>query len=526
MSPRGLQGRAAEILYGAETGDRYVDLAIDLREWDGETSIVKVGGRWDRQEQEWVGQPESVAIWRLQPAQYEAGRWFAKWLRAYIAGERVEGWEDVYSLICEGGRGAGKTDFGVRACAMFAVAVSNRIVWDISPVLEETDELRRVMESVLLPEWYHWLKGDKTWRLWNGSEIQLLSGYKPETLKRGRVDMWLMNEGQRFAKSAYLMARPRLSDTSGLGVITANPPREAKGRWILEFHDAVMGGDLPDVHVIEFDNKLNPAIDWHALEILKESFGEKDYRREVLGEFIPIGDTVFYAWSSMPHGNIRLAPEVGNITRGFTKRHLGREFDHVVNVDFQLSPHMASVFAEAYHDPEEPDDPLTWFVDEAVVEGNEDELVDLWEAKGYDPNRTAIIADASGAWQDAERTKGRGSYDALARRGWKHIYKPDRKSDKNPIIVERVAATNARMCNSNGVRKMFAVPGLRYWNAAAKNWENRNGTPYRRSDYAHMGDAGSYFVWRFWPRKYGKRKIEYKRVERTKSKREQDLGRF
>jgi hypothetical protein len=294
----------------------------------------------------------------------------------------------------------------------------------------------------------------------------------------------------------------------------------------MEFHDAIQGGDIPDIHLVEFDNRKNPTVDWRSLELLKETFGEKDYRREVMGEFIPIGDIVFYAWSSMPSGNIRPAPEVGNVTEAFTKRHLGRPFANVVNVDFQLSPHMASAFAQFFNNPEDPADPLAWFTDEAVVEGTEDDLVDAWEAKGYDPATTAIIADASGAWQDAERTKGRGSYDILRRRGWVNIYTPDRKSKKNPIIVERVAAANARMCNSHGVRKLFAVPGLRFVCAAAKNWENRSGTPYRRSDYAHMGDCLSYFVWRFWPRKAAPGKPEYRKVEPKRSGREKDLGRF
>lgn len=532
MSRRGLQGRAAELLYGAETGDRYVDMAIDLREWDGMTSILEVGGRWDRQEHDWIGDAATRAIWRVQPAQYEAAYWLRDWLQAYAEGQRMSDFGDVYALICEGGRAAGKSDFGVRALAIFAIAIRQRITWALSPVIEESDELRRVFESLLLPSWYQWLKSEKTWRLWNGSEIQLISGYNPSSLKRGRVDMWLMNEGQRFAKDAYLMARPRLSDTSGLGLITANPPREAKGRWILDFHDQAQAGTLPDVHLIEFDNRKNPTIDWRSLELLKDGFGDRDYRREVLGEFIPIGDTVFYAWSPNRQGNIRPRPEMGCTTRQITRKHLGREFDHVLGVDFQISPHMAALIAEFFHNEEDPADPLMWFTDEAVVEGTEDDLLDLLELKGYHPDSTAVIADASGEWQDAERTKGKGSYDIFRRRGWKFIYTPDRKMKRNPIVIERVQATNARMCsaregpNGKKYRRMFAVPDLYHWNTAAKSWANRSGVPHKRSEYAHICDAGSYIVWRFFPRKHVKRLIEYRRIERTKSVRERDLGRF
>ena len=33
-----------------------------------------------------------------------------------------------------------------------------------------------------------------------------------------------------------------------------------------------------------------------------------------------------------------------------------------------------------------------------------------------------------------------------------------------------------------------------------RSWENRNGVPYRRSDYAHLCDAVSYVIYRFFGR--------------------------
>jgi hypothetical protein len=531
MSPRGIQAQAAEILSGAE---REIDLQIDLREWDGITSILRAGGRWDCQERRWIGEGRTQAVWRVQPAEYEAAYWFADWFRAYARGERHAEFPDVYTLLLEGGRGAGKTDFGVRAVALMAVGMADRICWDISPVIDEAEELERVMNQVLSPTWYQWLKSEQTWRLWNGSEIQLLSGYIPSSLKRGRVDMWLMNEGQRFSKAAYMMARPRLADTSGLGIITANPPREQKGFWITEFHDAAQAGALPGIHLIEFDNTKNPTLDMRALEILRDEFGEDDYDREVRGIFVPIGDRVFYAWSpSMAHGNIRPAPQIGNITRAVTRRHFGREFDHVIGMDFQRSPYMAAAVSEFFSNPRDAEDPLQWLTDEAAVAGTEDDLIDELESKGYDPNRTALVVDASARWQTGshkETEHGKGSWDILRSRGWKFIFPPDRKMKKNPLIIERVQATNARMCSArnsrNPYRRLYSVPENRQTNRALKEWDNRSGVPYRRSKHAHLCDAVSYTVWRIFPRRARRGKVSYQAITPKKSRRERDLDRI
>jgi hypothetical protein len=390
------------------------------------------------------------------------------------------------------------------------------------------------MDQVLVPGWYQWKQSELTWRFWNGSEIQLLSGYDPSSLKRGRVDIWLMNEGQRFKKDAYLMARPRLADTGGLGLITANPPRERKGMWITEFHDAAQANALPGVKLIHFDNQKNPTLDWRSLELLRDEFGEDDYDREVLGIFVPIGDRVFYAWlPSTTAGNIRPTPELGNITRQVTRRHLGREFDHVIGIDFQKSPYMAAVTSEFFANPRDPIDPLQWLVDETVVEGTEDDLSDELEAKGYDKETTALILDASAKWQTGshERVKGgRGSWDLLKARGWKFLYVPDRRMEKNPPIVERVQATNARMCSARRsaqpYRRLFSVPENRETNKALKQWENRGGVPYRRSPHAHLCDAVSYPVWRFFPRRRRRGKVSYKAVKPKRSNRAKDLDRI
>jgi hypothetical protein len=72
---------------------------------------------------------------------------------------------------------------------------------------------------------------------------------------------------------------------------------------------------------------------------------------------------------------------------------------------------------------------------------------------------------------------------------------------RNPPITERMQAANARFCDHpTRVRRTFSVPANRELNRALKLYENRNGVPNRRSDFAHLVDAATYPMWRLWPR--------------------------
>ena len=236
---------------------------------------------------------------------------------------------------------------------------------------------------------------------------------------------------------------------------------------------------------------------------MRHDVGEEQFRREVMGEFLPVGDTVFYAWSDrmsireIPPGvsktsprHLRKSTSAGRLTMRLAVTSSGR----------RTWPR--AVF-KVYVDPDDEErTPLLWVIDEAVVaEADEDDLIDALEDKGYDPLHSAVIGDASGEWQDAERTRGRGSFDWFRKRGWKFIYPPDSKMSKNPDIVERCKVGNALLKSHSGRRRLFFLPSCTQTIRAMKLWEMRNGAAHRRSEFAHQCDAVTYACWRFFPRR-------------------------
>lgn len=513
-----------------DSEERFVDMRIQWVDWTDSRVILDCGGVWDRKLEAFTEAGESAQIVTLQPGQYEAGDYFAGWLYYYVTGEeKPPEFHRKWTLFFIGGRRGGKSDLGVKAALAFAVATPAREVVLVSPTETQTEELRNVLEANMPNHWFHWSESKMTFTLANLTKIKLVSGYKPSIIKGlGRIDLWLLNEGQEMQKATYVKLRAPLADTGGIGIVAANPPDRPIGRWIMDQYDAAKAGKKT-ARLFEFDPRKNPTIDFDALEDMREDVGDKDYRRDVLGEMIEIGDLVWYAFSGVGSTcNVREMPEIpaDEFNRQWLKKHLRREFDVAIGIDLQKTPSNVGAVAKFWPDPADPTDAVIHYVDEIFQEGDEDDFIDVLERRGYDPARTALILDASAWWQNNERTKGRGSEDMFRKRGWRHVYRPDRVAKANPHISERMLATNGRLKNANGRRRAFFDPSCVGLIKAMRRYENTNGTPNRHSDYAHASDAVSYLIWRIWPRILRHSSLGIKRGKRKRSRMERDFDRI
>jgi PBSX family phage terminase large subunit len=565
---RGLTlARSVAILreHDLQESDRYVDLAISLRVCDVDRSgawpvyveetdeeLVEIGGRWDRKRRKWIGEARSVRIVRVPRGsdQEQPARWVAEWFRraaqgvkgkhwdapADIPGPRISvGFRRVWTLILNGGRRAGKSHLAVVSLAMLMILSPRAIVWAVSPTQDETDELEQAMRELLPNGWYteRTAKTNKglQFKLANGSRLLFLSGHKPRGLKRGRCDMALLNESQNMYRATWRQLRGAVADRSGLVIMSCNPPDAEIGRWVTAAFEKARAA-LIMAEAFTLTAKNNPFADWDALTAMAaEEEDEQTFRREVLGEHVPIGDIVFHAWSDAE--TVRdIDPAWVDITREATKRELGREFDYVVGMDFQQTPHMVASIQKLYRDADGEMIPVV--VDEIVVaDADETDLVDALEGRrpdlmpgrwtaegridgeGYDPNTCGVVMDASGFTQDGQHRPHRTSEEWLRKAGWKHLYYPARESKRNPDVVERCKVTNAQLKNAAGKRRMFCLRHCVHTLRAMRGWEIKNGFPHKRSELAHVCDATTYPVYRFFARRRGpKGKLEYRSVGR------------
>jgi hypothetical protein len=493
--------------------DRFVDLRIDLAVQDERGKLhpdaevlLTVGGKWDRSTKRYIDDAQRARILGLHKGQVEAARWVGRWFEAKARKEILqENGKPVYSLLLHGGRRAGKTDLGAKSGIAYAVFRPKSFVWLISENQPKTEELEHDVRGWIPSDWYDWRGAPwHQFMLPNGSVIWLRSAHDPQALKRGRCDYAVLNEAQNISEDAFAIVRAATADNGGLTVLAANPPDAPAGFWVERFMEESRAGKR-QAREFQLDATKNPHIDHASLLALKDELDDRTYRREILGEFLPREDVVFHAWSPSSYGNIRPVPELPNadVTRSFLKRMLGREYEHCLGVDLQLYPFPCAVEVRAYLDPDNPNgDPLLFYTNTVAPEGGDEEaLSSALLDKGYDPDKTVLIVDASGSWQGIRRERKIPSFDLLRNLGWRHIFKPDDDMEKNPDILERVRCANSLMKSANGKRRVFSSPDLLDLNNALKLWENRNGVPYRKSEHAHFCDAATYPLWRFYPRR-------------------------
>lgn len=515
---------------------RYISTIVDLKLADVERDengkprwkpgtdrpLGKFGGTWDRRKKCFVASKSFANArtleMRFHAGQEDAARWFADWLRRFLRGD-WNGVERPWSALFVGGRRSGKTHLSCAILIVFAVAVKGSKLWAISPTLETGAELDDAFREQIPHAWVVRHAGDESggrateYRFDNGSRIRLRSAVKPERLKAGRADITLLNEAQMMAEAAYIKVRAAAADRGGLVLLAANPPDSERGRWIETQYMERMAKKVDGV-VFTFDPIRNPFIEYQALLSMLLECDKRTGDREIRGIFGPIGDAVFYDWSDLENWKDPPANFV-DVTSEITTKVLGRPATDIVGMDFQKMPAMVGAVCRWYRDPDNPGVDLLWVVDEAIVdEADENGLLDALEGmpryrigdglpakreheECYDAVNSACVIDASGFWQDGAHNQGRTSDLHLKARRWNRLYTPQKDSDRNPAIVERMKAGNAMILNGLDQRRLFVSRHCERSAKAFRNYENKNGSANRRSKFAHIVDAITYVIYRF-----------------------------
>lgn len=552
----------------ASESRRYLDLAIVVKVGDvtrdakgrprpvrgSEEELLRVGGVWDRRKKRWVPRgalkvrPRKLGrlVLRFHRGQEGAVRWICDWLKRFVAND-WEGVERAWSLMLIGGRRSGKTHLCCAMLVIFAILKPRAVLWAISPTLDTGDELDTAFREMLPRAWYRrrqaktgrsttylFANGDRKWR--GGSRILLKSGVNPARLKAGRVDIAFLNEAQEIAWAAYMKLRAPIADKGGIVVIAANPPDKPIGRWVEKHYFRIKAREIDGV-AFELNPQHNPYIEFAALASMAKEVDPDEFDRDVLGLFHPIGDRVFKHWSDGenirdPHSQLE------DITAEVSKRALGHAAAFLVGMDFQRVPAMVGIVHKVFRDPTTKEEFL-WVVDEAVVdESDEQGLLDHLEAKSvwrmgdgnpdvrtHDesyrgwivtaedkaPAHCAVVMDATGFHQDGAHNKGQTSEKHLRARHWIHLYKPQRDSDANPSVAERMKSGRALIRSAAGSRRLFVAKHCVQTAEALRNYENKHGIPYRRSVWAHVVDGVTYVGYRLFgvPKVKGATKPEY-----------------
>jgi hypothetical protein len=530
--PRSLEARSEEIIAACapDAPDRFVDLQLEVRHSGkcGATAGTQIGptigGRWDRLENCFVGLAPTSVLIEVDPGQIELMETWMCWFQAYYTDDWDE-WTRRYgprpfSFWAVGGRRRGKTWIGVATVALFAVALAGSFPWIVTEVEDdflEAAEIPRYWRTIVPADWFTWEEHELAITLINGSRIELKSAHDPGKIKAGESSYVFYNEAQKKPQGAYNNARGAITDSGSIVLVAANPPTLAAGYWVQDMVLKLRRHEV-DGYLKEFHDP-NPRVVESSLDAMSKEMSVRDYAIEREGRFMARTDIVMHAFEVGERGNVRDLPDLRDVTDGFLRKKIGRPANGnrawraVVGADFQLYPHMAATVDRYFEDVEDPDDALSWTVGEAVVMGDENNLIDELEALGLRGEDTAVICDASGEWQAADRKLGRAtrrySWDMFRARGWVNLFKPSPWSRANPLVLERIAVGNARLRSHDHRQHAFVVPECVRTIDALAHWANeKSGFPSRRADYAHIGDAWTYPLYRLWPRKLKTRRTK------------------
>ena len=511
----------------AASAARHVDLCLEI--WlDGEDEpLLVVGGRWDRVTNSYDGEAESAVVIRLHRGQADAARWFAQWLKQHLALRtlRAEGTpaeaavDEIYgdhlpqvSALLYGGRRGGKSYVACVFAALMALAVPGARVVCVSPLLSHTEELRQVIEHDLLArEWRLWKEADQRFELANGSQIEFLTARK-SNLKIGRIDLALLNEAQEQAEIARQDLAGCLVDSVGLLLATANPPRSRVGAWVRQWHEQVAINNRPSSTQFFLNPARNPHVPRSVLESLRDSLGELQYRREVLGDMTaPMVDVVFPYYSD--HNNLLTFIPTGwrDITAQVAGRWYDREAGWIIGADFDKRAGCTWIGARFYQC--DPDDDLdqavmviefceTNLLDEQALAKRLYDVTDEHSYRLFYPNDTVIVGDASGGWQDTKRDPDRPdrSFRVLEDADWT-VIRPDPNLKGNPRRHDRFALANYLLRQSSERAPMvYVLATAEAVIDSLREFPMRGENPDRYHRHAHPADGWTYVAWRRWGR--------------------------
>lgn len=495
----------------AQHAHRFVDLCLVLRSLETQETLLWAGGRWDQIERRYVEQePESGQIIDVHKGQAEFVRWFATWLRDYR-----EGFPRDCSMALAGGPRRGGKTFSLLQCVQATlIDVPNTIGWVVNTAHSERDEIDRTVLETLLPGWAVYREWPKHVHLYlNGSSLTNVSADDPDTLKRGRVDIALVNEAQKMPPAVLTNLISGTADHEGIALLAGNPPQRSKGEWVYDVREDILAGAYGlDARYFEYDAKLNPFISQRAKErigrILRRinpaaALADED------GVWKRPGDLAYDGFSK--HENVKEPPELGDITRAFTKARLGRAYDYIGGYDPNDRPHHAGTIWKLFGRIEAP---ILWCVDELAVDNadGEEHFLERFEGLGYTRDDLVWVMDNSCFFQNSRHQRnGVVSSDYFKKWGYRCEMNqppaPDSKTGRarNPDIELRVALMNKLLSSDaeKGKRpQLLVAPSCKLLVEALKNCKSkkvRHGYgPVGRE--AHITDSAGYVCWWVYPR--------------------------
>lgn len=375
-------------------------------------------------------------------------------------------------ITINGGRRAGKSEYAVMSMIRHALTTPNGLSWYLAPTYNDAKEIGwekakphlSTLERVISKRNESELK-----IVWANGHVTYFKGTDNRKSLRGRgLTHCVMDEAAFHYPDVWSnIVRPALMDRQGSATLITTP----NGRnWFYSLFES----DPTFVKYL-WPTSINPLITQAELDNIKESLSYRDYRQEILAEFVTASGMVYDEFTD------------DNIIDTYT----GAMDDVCLGIDFGFANPSAIVFVTY----DKITDMVTAF-DEIYVERTPiAKIIEMIREKllSYNVTRAIIYTDPAGNAE--ELSSGLSPVDMIRKAGYQVINKGSR-------IMPGISLVRSYIHNANGNRRLLiskkchhlirSLRGYTYPPATAKS-ELINEEPLKDGINDHMCDALRYF---------------------------------
>lgn len=409
----------------------------------------------------------------------------------------------ILDMIFHGGRRSGKSQAGIAAVLLMALARPCSEIWVVGLRKRHGDKFIAGLKKKLpLRSWIH----DKVYNklmLINGSIIISKSAVNYDADRGESLDMLVLDEAAFMQEIVHDTLINGLADRNGICLSTSSPNMF---NWF--YRIAELASD-PDPNTSEtvrtiqsrasdniFVKNLTKRMQWQ-----KKVMSDEAWRQETEGEFLQKSGLVLPQFDKNLHVKSASLLGTDDITADLCNYYFGQRSEYIVGVDYNINPTAGVVvkFGKNGH---------AWYIAELDTSlGTEDWGSQLYNkisdmSGGKDPYEiVTIIGDASGEYQNP-RKKGQSklppSAKILRSQGWQ-VFSPASGSRTNPLRHVRMDMIRSLAKNAAGEVRMWVDPQcVDLINVFREHPLNSKGLPDNSYKGNHKYDAATYPIYRIW----------------------------
>lgn len=369
------------------------------------------------------------------------------------------------------GRRSGKTRTAVGALGI-ASAVNRARSWYVAPTRQMAKDIAwEPLQEVLRPLIVGVNASDLTLTLHTGATITLHSADEPDRLRGRSLDLVVLDEFAQITPETWdAVLRPSLATTNGKALFIGTPD----GRnWAYDLFRKAQGDITGQWCALQHTTGECGWVPETELQAARESMDSRLYRQEFEATFETAAGRVYdaFRWADAPGGNVAAIEDADSLPL-------------MIGIDFNVNP-MSAVLAVRRVDELHVLD--AW----QIQTSNTQELAA--EIRSRYPTRSiTVYPDPSGNARKTSAPAGQTDFTILRAHGF-HVIAPSAA----PMVVDRINAVQALLCNAEGRRRLLIHPKARALLGALDKltYKTETSAPDKTGGFDHITDALGYLVW-------------------------------